>query len=89
MKKTGDHTIVGVHVHDRARNAIGVQQVLTGFGDVVRTRLGLHDVDGKTSSPNGLILLELVGDGRRVKACVAALGRCRGIDVKAMVFKHK
>ncbi len=88
MKKPSDHTIVGVHVHDRARNAVGVQQVLTEFGDVIRTRLGLHELDGRTASPNGLILLELVGDGRRVKSCVASLRRCQGIELKTMVFGH-
>jgi hypothetical protein len=88
MKKQLDHTIVGLHVHDRRRNAVGVQQILTDFGDIVRTRLGLHDVDGKTVSPNGLILLELVGDKRRVKACISALRRCKGTDLKTMVFEH-
>ncbi len=88
MKKPGDHTVVGVHVRDRDMNAVGVQKVLTEFGDVVRTRLGLHEPDGKTASRNGLILLELVGDGRRVKSCVTALRRCAGIQLKTMVFGH-
>lgn len=88
MKKPGDHTIIGVHVHERKQNAVGVQQVLTEFGDVVRTRLGLHDLEGRTSSPSGLILLELAGDGRRVRSCVAALRRCHGIQLKTMVFAH-
>lgn len=88
MKKPGDHTIVGVHVHRRRQNAAGVQQVLTEFGDVIRTRLGLHELDGKEASPNGLILLELVGDMRRVRSCIAALRRCGGIQLKTMVFAH-
>lgn len=83
-----DHTIVGLHVHDRAKNAVSVQQVLTEFGDTVRTRLGLHEVDGRSVSPNGLILLELVGDKRRVKACIAGLRKCQGTELKTMVFAH-
>jgi len=82
------HTIVGIHVQDRVQHAGEVQAVLTEFGCNIRTRLGLHDVDENQCATAGIILLELVGEGKRIAALIAALGEIEGIDVKKMVFAH-
>ena len=56
------HIIVGVHITERVKHASQVQQCLTEFGCNIKTRLGLHEVDEKFCSPNGVLLLEMVGD---------------------------
>lgn len=92
MKRTpagpSQHVILGVHITDRVLRADEVQRTLTAHGAVIRTRLGLHDAGNGRSSPNGLILLELAGDGRAATALTAALRRIRGVQVRRMTFGH-
>ena len=82
------HFILGIHVTDRAHHVAKLQQTLTRFGGIIRTRLGLHEVSSDRCAPNGLILLELATDAAGAKALAAALQRIRGVEVKLMVFRH-
>lgn len=82
------HVILGLHVHDRAHRASGVQAVLSEFGENIKSRLGLHDVHDGFCSPNGLILLEFVGSDAICEKMVVRLGALQGVEVKRMVFHH-
>jgi hypothetical protein len=82
------HLIFGIHVTDRGHHAVGVQAVLTEFGESIKTRLGLHDVHEGSNSSNGLLLIEFVGDNARAKAFADRLGAIEGVEVKQMVFDH-
>jgi hypothetical protein len=82
------HVILGIHVADRAHHAPGVQTVLTEHGANIKTRLGLHDVHDGSCSPNGLILIEYIGDDAGCKAMVGRLTAIEGVEVKQMVFEH-
>ncbi len=84
----GKHVIFGVHVQDRARGASKVQKILTEYGCIIKTRLGLHEIDENFCAKGGLLLLELVGDDKAAGALADALGALDGIEVKKMVFKH-
>jgi hypothetical protein len=86
--KAAPHFILGVHVIDRTHHAGGVQSVLTEFGDGIKTRLGVHDVHDGYCSPNGLLLIEFVGDAARCDALVQQLSAVQGVEVKQMVFVH-
>jgi len=50
-------TIMGIEIEDREKAAVKVQELLTKHGCIIRTRLGLHEVDNQCSA-GGLILLE-------------------------------
>lgn len=82
------HVILGVHITDRVKRAERVQQVLTRHGGRIKTRLGLHDADEAHGSPNGLILLEVVGAAGEIAALETALKAVAGVDAKKMVFRH-
>mgnify|MGYP001396240295 CR=1 FL=1 len=56
------HVIFGVHVTDRMKNAVELQRAFSEFGCQIKTRLGLHEVSASACSPNGLVILEMVGD---------------------------
>ena len=86
--RAAPHVILGVHVVDRAHHAPGVQSVLTEFGENIKTRLGLHDVHEGYCSPNGLLLIEFIGDAARRDAFVNRLTAVQGVEVKQMVFDH-
>ena len=86
MKET--HVVLGVHITERARNAVRVQQVLTEHGGCIKTRLGLHEPQGEQGGPNGLLLLEIVGGETKADALTAGLAAIEGVYVKRMVFDH-
>jgi hypothetical protein len=83
-----NHVILGVHITERMKNARQVQEALTEFGGNIKTRLGLHDVGGQLGSPNGLLLLEMVGGEERANALADKLGAIDGVYCKKMVFDH-
>ncbi len=87
-KKKEDHIIVAVHVTDRAKQASRVQSILTKYGGFIKTRIGLHEAKGRTASPNGLILLELVGAGRICGRVSSELNAIAGVEAKTVVFEH-
>jgi hypothetical protein len=81
-----EHVILGVHVTDRLKAVAEVQKVFTQYGSLVKTRLGLHEIG---NSPEGLVVLELVGEKKARKDLEEKLGAIEGIEVKKMVFSHK
>lgn len=83
-----NHTIYGVHITDRVQEAVEVQRVLTAFGDVIKTRLGLHELDKGHDTPKGLLLLEMEGDQARFEQMRQHLSGIEGVDVQQMVFQH-
>jgi len=88
MSEKKDHVVVGIHVQDRAQHSVGVQQILTEFGCSIKTRIGLHEVSNDFCSPNGVILIEFVGESAKCDEFVTKLGGIEGVDAKTMVFGH-
>ena len=70
MVQKAKHFIVGVHITDRVQHVPSVQNVLTDFGCYIKTRVGLHDASENYCSPNGLIILEMVGDEEKIQEFV-------------------
>jgi hypothetical protein len=81
-----DIWILGIHISDRVKEAGLIQPILTKFGCIIRTRLGLHDVTEEFSSPTGMILLELTGDPKEYIKLENELLKIDGLEVKKMVF---
>jgi hypothetical protein len=69
-------------VSKRKEAADRVQKTLTGWGCLIKTRLGLHEgvLDDCTNS--GLIMLELVGDVKKHKELKRKLELLPGVNVK-------
>ena len=82
------HILVGVHITERATHAGRVQEIFTQYGCSIRTRLGLHEADRGTCSPNGLIVLEMTDDEVTASEMVAELNALGGIEVQQMIFDH-
>jgi hypothetical protein len=83
-----NHVILGVHITERMKNARQVQEALTEFGGNIKTRLGLHEVDGHHGSPNGLLLLEMVGGESHASRLADQLTAIDGVYCQRMVFDH-
>ncbi|MDD5309869.1 MAG: hypothetical protein PHU25_21340 [Deltaproteobacteria bacterium] len=82
------HIILGVHVTERMKNALEVQRLFTEHGCNIKTRLGLHEVNGTACAPGGVVLLELVGEEKACLALGDKLGAIPGVEVQKMVFGH-
>jgi len=83
------HIIMGVHIFSRAKHVPTVQSLFTEYGCHIKTRLGLHEVNEKYCSPNGMILLELHGDETKCYELEAKLNALDGVEAKKMVFGHE
>lgn len=57
MKKS----VLLILIGSRKESAVNVQKVLTGWGCIIKTRLGVHDGLLDNCSDQGLLMLELVG----------------------------
>ena len=55
-------TILIVLIDHRNDAAPTVQKILTGWGCIIKTRLGIHDGTLDDCSQSGLLMLELVGE---------------------------
>ena len=82
------HIIHGVHITDRLKEAVEVQKLLTSYGDCIKTRLGLHEIEKGCSAPNGIVLLEMVGAEARVMDLAKHLNAIEGVEVKTLTFEH-
>jgi hypothetical protein len=75
------HFILGVHITNRLKDAVSVQRVLTEYGGHIKTRLGLHEIQPGTPSPQGVVILELMGGDNVCHALAAKLNAIGGVDV--------
>ncbi|MBS6553095.1 MAG: hypothetical protein ACLSUS_01955 [Opitutales bacterium] len=60
-------TIIGIKVSNRLESAVSVQEILTKYGCIIKTRIGLHEEINGQCSPRGLILLEIINDEESIK----------------------
>jgi len=75
-------SIALILVDKRKENAVNVQKILTDWGCLIKTRLGIHDgvLDNCTNS--GFIMLELVGDATKKKQLIDKLKVLSGVDAR-------
>lgn len=55
-------TIMAIKITPRNPVAPKVQEILTKYGCIIQTRLGLHEATKDMCSQSGLILLNLIND---------------------------
>lgn len=77
--------IMGIKLDNRAHTAIEFQKILTKFGCIIKTRLGLHDVSDNKCAPNGIILLEVIDD-KESEIFEKELCTIDGIEIQLMKF---
>lgn len=83
-----DHIILGVHITNRMKNAIRVQEILSEYGCHIRTRLGLHEVDENFCAQGGVLILEMVGENKTIDEMVDKLKAIEGLQIQKLVFGH-
>ncbi len=78
MKKN----VLIILVGKRKTAAVNVQKTLTGWGCLIKTRLGIHDGVLKNCSEKGLIICELVGDQKKHQELTRKLNLIKGVKAE-------
>ena len=80
-------TILLILIGQRKQAAVQVQKVLTGWGCMIKTRLGIHDGVMENCSDQGLLILELVGDRNKMKELARKVSLIKGVSSKLINLK--
>jgi hypothetical protein len=75
-------TVFLIVVGNRKESATKVQQILTGWGCMIKTRLGIHDGVLDSCTETGLIILEVVGEEEKKAELERKLGVIPGITAR-------
>jgi len=75
-----------VLIGSRVRKALPVQEILTRYGCIVKTRLGIHDAGRNGCSDTGLIILELISQGPRIKKLKKELDALPGVKARLVTI---
>jgi hypothetical protein len=75
-------TVLLILIDHRKNSAPKVQKILTGWGCLIKTRLGLHDVAQNDCSEHGLMILEMVGSSKDQKELTRKLDLLAGVKAK-------
>jgi len=81
---TAVKTVMAVMIDNRKDAAEKVQKILTGWGCLIKTRLGLHDGVLDNCSEHGLIILEMVGAEEKHEELCRKLNLLEGVDANYM-----
>lgn len=79
--------ILGIRISNRSQVNLSVQNILTKYGCTIKTRLGLHEVVEDNCSPEGIILLELLGLETEMDLLEKELRNLPGVEVQKMIFQ--
>lgn len=75
-------SILLILIGKRKDTALKVQQVLTGWGCIIKTRLGIHDGVLENCSDEGLLILELHGTQEQMDELTRKVGVLPDVHAK-------
>jgi hypothetical protein len=78
MKKS----ILLILIGKRKEDAVKVQQILTAWGCIIKTRLGIHDGVLENCSDEGLLILELYGTEEQKEELTRKVAVLTGVSSK-------
>jgi hypothetical protein len=78
--------ILGIKVTPEVADATQIQAILTMYGNIIRTRLGLNEEVDEKGNRYGIILMELSGDPEQFDILQHRLERIDGVVVRQMDF---
>ncbi len=75
-------TILLILIGSRKNAAVNVQKVLTGWGCMIKTRLGIHDGVLDNCTDEGLLILELYGERKKMEELARKVSLVKGVSSK-------
>ena len=82
-------SILAVLLGKRKNTAVNVQKILTGWGCIIKTRLGIHDGVNDNCSDEGLLIMELVGSEEQNEELARKLQVLDDVSVKLVHLEIK
>ncbi len=82
-------TVLLLLISTRNKNAAKVQALLSEYGCLIKTRLGLHETSEDKCSSFGFLVLELTGDMKSQETLAKKLSSLSGVSVKMQRLKAK
>ncbi len=76
--------VMVVLISHRNDAAAKVQAVLTGWGCLIKTRLGIHEGVQDNCTENGLLFLDLVGEEEKLQELERKLNVLKGVSAQMM-----
>lgn len=83
----GKTTVLGILLRKRTITATAFQEILSRHGCNIKTRIGLHTASDNICSPDGVILLDVIGDDADINKLEQDLRNVDGADIQKMVFE--
>jgi len=81
-----DTTILGVLLRKRVQSSESFQEIISRHGCIIKTRIGIHNVANNVCSPDGVILLDIIGDDAEIAALENDIKSIEGAEVQKMSF---
>ncbi len=81
-----DTTILGVLLRKRTRTSESFQEILSRHGCIIKTRIGIHQTSNNVCSPDGVILLDVVGSESDIQALENDIKSLEGAEIQKMSF---
>ena len=78
-------TILGIKLPNRDDTAQEFQKIMTKYGCIIKTRLGLHSLQGGFCTSHGIILLEIIDD-KKLRELEQELFKIDKIELQSMNF---
>jgi hypothetical protein len=78
--------ILGLLISDRIKEAGRVQQALTKYSRLIRSRLGFHELNDNICSRAGIIVIHLTGPVIEWDAFETELRSIEGVEIQQMSF---
>jgi len=82
MKKV----IIGIKIPSTFEHVKQIQEIFQTYGNLIKTRLGIHDVEEENVSPYGIVLLETIGNLDEIRTFEAKLKQLPTVQVQRMEF---
>ena len=80
------YSIMAIKVEERAAKAPHLQEVLTEYGCIIKTRVGFHETDEDKCSMSGIIILHLYGDKKEFQKLYEKINKLDGVIPKFIEF---
>lgn len=79
--------IFGILIRDKEKEDGCVQNILSKYANCIKTRLGVYDVEHRSSHPHGLILIQVVGSDKEMEQFEKEIYMIEGVEIQHMIFE--
>lgn len=78
--------IMAIKINGRIANAPLVQEILTKYGCNIKTRVGFHETNEDQCSTDGILILQLTGQGIEIQNMYDEMKKLNGVIPQMIEF---